>query len=251
LKRAKMKQDATLEVDEDDSSIIEWGCIRINLPQLKNWVIHQIGKLPREHRVALIRCCEQYLSFNDLQAEELCHQLFRDSHSARSSMKLFRKTLTTGVMGWRPLVMALRAATDRWSAGEVHRSLKVVFDPDEYAILWSRLSKLTDTKDQRESRLQAQESGIRLPGGDQKKYVKWLKNTCDASEHAKMMVLLQRTQELNLNEWREIREQAYERFGKDKYKELLHTRAEMIPELPKGSIPRFDRKRAMFGVLKE
>jgi hypothetical protein len=94
-----MKPDATLEVDEDDNSIIEWDGIRINLPQLKNCVIFQIGKLPREHRVALIRCFEQYLSFNDLQAAELCRQLFQDSHSARSFMKLFRKTLVTGMMG--------------------------------------------------------------------------------------------------------------------------------------------------------
>jgi hypothetical protein len=100
LRTARMKQDATLEVDEDDNSIIEWGGgIRISLPQLKNWVIFQIGKLPREHRVALIRCCEQYPSFNDLQAAELCRQLFQDSHSARSFMKLFRKALITGVMG--------------------------------------------------------------------------------------------------------------------------------------------------------
>jgi hypothetical protein len=68
LRTARLKLDATLEVDEDDHSVIEWGGIRINLPQLKNWVINQIGKLPREYRVALIRCCEQYLSFNDLQA---------------------------------------------------------------------------------------------------------------------------------------------------------------------------------------
>jgi hypothetical protein len=36
LRTARMKQDATLEVDEDDNSVIEWGGIRINLPQLKN-----------------------------------------------------------------------------------------------------------------------------------------------------------------------------------------------------------------------
>jgi hypothetical protein len=46
LRTAKMRQDATLEVDEDDASVIEWGSIRINLPQLKNWVIFQLGSSP-------------------------------------------------------------------------------------------------------------------------------------------------------------------------------------------------------------
>jgi hypothetical protein len=70
-----MKQDAILEVDEENNSIIEWGGVGINLPQLGNWVVCQIGKFPREHRVPLIHCCEQYLSFNDLQTAELCSQL--------------------------------------------------------------------------------------------------------------------------------------------------------------------------------
>jgi hypothetical protein len=251
LRTVRLNQDATLEVDEDDSSVIEWGGIRINLPQLRNWVVFQIGKFPREHRVALIRCCKQILSFNDLQAAELCRQLFHDSHSARRFMKLFRKTPMTGVMGWRPLIMALRAAVDRWSVAEMKRPLKGFFDPDEYAILWLRLSKFADTKDQLESRLRAQEDGIRLPRGDQKEYIKWLKNTHEASEFAKMMIALQRTQELDINEWREIQEQVYERFGKEIYKKLLQERDESISEILKGSIPEFYRKRVAFGALKE
>jgi hypothetical protein len=105
-------------------------------------------------------------------------------------MKLFRKTLTTGVVGWKPLIMALRAAVDRWSAAEMKRLLKEFFDPNEYAYLWHRLSKFTDTQEQLEFRLRAQEDGIRLPQGDQKKYIKWLKDTSEATEHAKMMILL-------------------------------------------------------------
>jgi hypothetical protein len=66
-----------------------------------------------------------------------------------------------------------------------------------------------------------------------------------------MMVLLQRTQQLDVNEWRELREQAYERFGKDLYKRLLQIRDEETPVLLKGSIPSFDRKRIMFGAMKE
>jgi hypothetical protein len=166
-------------------------------------------------------------------------------------MKLFRKTLIQGVMGWKPLIMALRAAADRWSSAEIRQLLKEFFDPNEYAILWLRLSKFTDTQGQLETRLQAQEVGIHLPKGNQKKYIKWLEQTHDASEHAKMMILLQRTQELDVNELREIREQAYERFGKVKYKRLLQERDEMTTDPPKGSIPQFGCKKILFGAMRE
>jgi hypothetical protein len=166
-------------------------------------------------------------------------------------MKLFRKALVTGTMGWKPLIMALKAAVTRWSAAEMKRHMKEFFDPHEFAYLWGRLSRFTDTKEQLESRLRIQEEGIKLPQGNQKKYVKWLKNTRDASEHAKMMILLQRTQELDIHEWREIRERAYARFGKEEYKRLLQKRDESIPETPKGSIPSFDGKRVIFGAMKE
>jgi hypothetical protein len=113
------------------------------------------------------------------------------------------------------------------------------------------MSKFADTQEQLESRLRALEEGIHIPQGSQKKYVHWLENTNDAKEHAKMMILLQRTRELEVHEWRAIREQAYERFGKEEYKELLQSRAELIPEVPKGSVPRFERKKVMFGAMKE
>jgi hypothetical protein len=66
-----------------------------------------------------------------------------------------------------------------------------------------------------------------------------------------MMILLQRTQELDIHEWREIREQAYTRFGKEEYKKLLQERDERTPDIPRGSIPTFDGKRIMFGAMKE
>jgi hypothetical protein len=65
------------------------------------------------------------------------------------------------------------------------------------------------------------------------------------------MILLQRTQELDIHEWREIRERAYVRFCKEEYKRLLQERDESIPEVPKGSIPSFDGKRFIFGAMKE
>jgi hypothetical protein len=145
-------------------------------------------------------------------------------------------------MGWRALVTALLAAADRWSVGEVKRLLKKFFDPSEFAILWHRMSRATETRAQLETRPQAQEEGLLLPKGDQGKYIKWLKKTIDAAEHAKMMILLQRTQELDINEWRTIREH---------YKGLLKQREEQIPEIPRGSVPTFTRKKIMFGALME
>jgi hypothetical protein len=78
-----------------------------------------------------------------------------------------------------------------------------------------------------------------------------MKATNEAAEHAKTMILLQRTQKLDINEWREVWELAYARFGKEIYKKLLQERDETIPEMPKGSIPTFNLKRLMFGALKE
>jgi hypothetical protein len=78
-----------------------------------------------------------------------------------------------------------------------------------------------------------------------------LQNTEDAAEHARMMILLQRTQELDVCEWRAIREEAYDRFGKAEYNKLLQTRTELAPEVPKGSIPKFERKKAIFVAMKE
>jgi hypothetical protein len=39
LRTARTRQDAMLEVDEDDGSIIEWGGIRINLPHLEHCLV--------------------------------------------------------------------------------------------------------------------------------------------------------------------------------------------------------------------
>jgi hypothetical protein len=71
FRSASMGNDATLEMDEEDGSIIEWRGIRVNLTQLKEWVIYHIGDIPREHRIAMIHCCERSLRFADLQAVEL------------------------------------------------------------------------------------------------------------------------------------------------------------------------------------
>lgn len=138
---------------------------------------------------------------------------------------MFRKALKLGVMGWRPLITALRAAADRWTVEEVKRLLKEFFDPDEFGILWHRISRFTETCMQLETRFQAQEEGLILPKGDHGKYVKWINQT---------MVRPQYTQELDVNEWRAIRE-----------------RHENASEIPPNSIPTFARKKVMFGALME
>jgi hypothetical protein len=147
-------------MDEEETSIIEWRGIRINLTQLKDWVIYHIGALPQEYRIILIQCCERYLKFNDLQAAELCRQTFRNARSALDFMKMFRKALKKGVMGWKPLVMALRATADK-------RVLKEFFDPQEFAILWHNVRRFTETIAQLESRLQVREEGLTPPKGNQ------------------------------------------------------------------------------------
>jgi hypothetical protein len=113
------------------------------------------------------------------------------------------------------------------------------------------MSKFTETRLQLEARVEANDEWPILPKGDEGKYVKWLKNTSDAQQYARMMALLQRTQELGLNEWRELRERAYERFGKDLYKSLLAQRHRETPVLPPNPGPTFARKQVMFGALME
>jgi hypothetical protein len=44
-----------------------------------------------------------------------------------------------------------------------------------------------------------------------------------------MMVLIRRTQQLDVNEWREIREAAYQRFGRECCKTLFEERDQQTP----------------------
>jgi hypothetical protein len=66
-----------------------------------------------------------------------------------------------------------------------------------------------------------------------------------------MMTLLQRTQELDVNEWRDLREKAYERFGREKYKKRLKERDQSTPKLRLQANNRFARKQNMLGAIKK
>jgi hypothetical protein len=76
FRSARNRKDATLEVDEDDMSIIESQVIRIDLTQLKNWVVRHIASLPQKHCISMIKCCKRYLNLNEAQAAALCRTFF-------------------------------------------------------------------------------------------------------------------------------------------------------------------------------
>jgi hypothetical protein len=61
-----------------------------------------------------------------------------------------------------------------------------------------------DLEQQLRNRLEARELGLSLPRGDERTYFKWLKQLSDPAEHAKVMALLQRTQELKKSEWKAL-----------------------------------------------
>lgn len=84
----------------------------------------------------------------------------------------------------------------------------VYCNQQEYRELWHRLRMFTSMDSKLESRLVAKNEGILLPQGNDEKYVRRLKREKNSKEHAQMMVSLQRTQQLGVNEWREIREEA-------------------------------------------
>jgi hypothetical protein len=98
------------------------------------------------------------------------------------------------------------------------------------------------------SRLIAKEEGIWLPQGNDRKFIKYANNQ---AEQVHMMILLQCTQMLEANEWRECREVSYMRFGRDKYKALVQERDYSPPKCPAPAIQRFTMKSIMFGAIKE
>jgi hypothetical protein len=51
FKRVRETRDAVLEVDDNEWEIITWRGIRIDLEQLKNWVIKRIEAESAEHRL--------------------------------------------------------------------------------------------------------------------------------------------------------------------------------------------------------
>jgi hypothetical protein len=101
---------------------------------------------------------------------------------------------------------------------------------------------------QLESRFTAKSEGIFLPTGNDGKFCKWLKRATGPEEHARMMILLQRTQSMNTIQWRESRETAHERFGRERHKELLEQRDESTRKIRIRDTPTLTRKEIMLGA---
>jgi hypothetical protein len=247
------QMNATLEAGDD---MILWQRIRINLEKPKDLVVHRLETIPIEHRIKLGKKCENYLHFIDAQRSELWRvTLFGEAQSPRSFMKLYRKALQVGILGWNPMVEALREAARRWSPSVVQKYGKTYFNQQEYQELWHGLSMFTPMDEELESRLIEKVEGIALPQGNDAKFVKWPKHEQNQRDHAHMMRMLQRTQQLDINEWREPREQAYRRFGNDRYKALLQERDMQTPQIraTARNVPmaEFVRKQAIFGALQE
>jgi hypothetical protein len=109
-----------LKRDEVEWEVIEWNGIRVGFEELKDWAVRRIASFPSEHRISLVQKCHRFLQFNDSQLAELCRLLFLDEfESSRKFMKNFRKTLTTGILGWKPIVEGLRSAVAHWSPQEI------------------------------------------------------------------------------------------------------------------------------------
>jgi hypothetical protein len=113
------------------------------------------------------------------------------------------------------------------------------------------LSQNADFDKQLESRLIAKEEGVWIPQGGDGRYCSWLKHTSTPEDHAKVMTLLQRTQLMDVNTWRECREEAYRRFGHDVFQELLENRDQENPKYASRTTPRFITNSILFGALKE
>jgi hypothetical protein len=210
--------NAALEAEDD---IISWQGIRTDLEQTKDWVTYRLESIPVEHRTKLVKKYEDYLHFSDAQRSEICRvTLFEKSQSPRTFMKLYRKALQVVILEWNPMVEALREAAKRWTPKVVQKCVKTYFNRQEYQDLWHSLNMFASMDEHLESRLIAKGEGLHIPQGNDGKYVKWLKHERNPEEHAHMMVFLQRAQQLDVNEWRETREKAYKRFGKDQYKAL-------------------------------
>jgi hypothetical protein len=146
-------------------------------------------------------------------------------------------------------------AARRWTPSVVQKYVKTHFNQQEYQERWHRLSMFASMDEQLENRLIAKGEWLHLPQGNAGKCVKWLKHELDPREHAHMMVLVQRTQQLDVNEWREIREKAYERFGEDRYEALLKNREKQTLKLKMiaktAPTVEFAWKQAIFGAMRE
>jgi hypothetical protein len=99
------------------------------------------------------------------------------------------------------MAQIVRSAALKWGVVVSTSSTKEFFDQQWYRTPWRRMNMFDDVESQLKNRLEGKELGLSLPSGNEKMHHKSLKHIDAPEEHARAMVLLQRTQELSEQDW--------------------------------------------------
>jgi hypothetical protein len=112
------------------------------------------------------------------------------------------------------------------------------------------MSMFSDMESQLQGRSEAKDVGISIPKGNDETYVKWLKHMESPGGHARAMILLQRTWELDKQDWLKIRDMECRKFGEESYMEPLRKRGSVITRAPIPEEKSFDRKNTLMAAIK-
>jgi hypothetical protein len=195
FRTARLGRNADLEYDESFEELY-WNGIRIDIGQLKEWLTRHIISEPLEHRIDMVLKCQKFLNFTSEQMTRIQYSIFFDpQNDIRRFTKLFRKAIERRICGWNSMAMIIRAVVEKWGVQPVKCTTKEFFNQEEYRTLWCQMHT-EDLEQQLRNRLEARELGLFLPHSDERLYFKWLRQLSDPAEHARAMILLQRTQEL-------------------------------------------------------
>jgi hypothetical protein len=77
FKTARLGRDASLELDYEYVEF-SWNGIRLDIDQLKEWLVRHIISKPLEHRSDMISKCQKFLSFQSDQQVVRSFVLFSD-----------------------------------------------------------------------------------------------------------------------------------------------------------------------------
>jgi hypothetical protein len=75
FRTACLDRDASLEFD-DESGEVEWNGIRLDVDQMKEWIIRRIINEPVEQCLNMIRNCSKYFTFSRDQQQRLQTSIF-------------------------------------------------------------------------------------------------------------------------------------------------------------------------------
>jgi hypothetical protein len=149
------------------------------------------------------------------------------------------------------MALELRSRVEKWDVQTVTQVTKEFFNQDECRTLWCRMGILDDVEQQLRNRVEMKEVGLSFPHGDEQMYSRWLKCLSDPEDHAKAMVLLQRTQEIPKSDRKMLRNEAGKRFGEDKYDKLLRTMDDMRAPLTTPKSPTVGKQNILLAALKD